>query len=849
VTPEAEGRPIKTRAGSFAFAAAVLAALWALLILAVGSPDGTSHQELALPPGGITLAPGAVLELPLQLPGPAAEFRLMVRCQQRAPCVHLRVTGGAGSSARLPDGYDGGRPYFRLHRFEDNVGLLRLTNAGPEPLTVVRASVRNFTANGDNPPRFVVFLDETATLPYSWMARLGLLIAGLGLQALGLRAWGVGRDVTLLSPRALAVAAPPVLGLGAALAVRRGGGALALPWDSFLLLAGLGLGARLAFDYAPRLLRWALRMWRTGALARAARRCLAILPALFPALVLFVYLPLGIYLPNQADFNYRAWILFPFGIATVTWTVLAVGVSLLWPARRDAWEKGCFFLGLLVLLLDLVTPVEIDVLDGRAIAEVLRVPPAAVWIQGAVALAVLLFALTVKWAQIRPLAQLVSLGLLVAQVVTFTVRVAPETRWSSGVQSQPGWSGPPPLPSQNGNIYQVVLDAFSSQVLPEILDAEPELRSLLAGFTFFPNARANMLDTTESMPSFMTGSFFPPKAPGMSDLEWWREVVPRWRLQCSSDGILRHAWEQGYTVTQYVPRMEWCPHHKTSHFRVGADLQGSGKAVAGMADLWLLKLAPAPWKPAVFDGLDQGLFERLLREPSEIEWGYWSIAHMTQLLEEEARRPDHGQYVWAHFGTPHPPSVVDANCGYRGRRWRGDDEGGYRDQAVCALRLAGRLIEALRRLQRFDAATIIIHGDHGVGWVEAQTPFNRMPEWLETRLDAASYQPGRGRETNSRSLALLLVKRPRSAREPLRVDDRLVSLVDLPQTLYELHGWPARSLEGRSLFAPALPTGSESHLFVHFPGRKMPDDAKRDWHLVFNGATWRIAPDYPTRIR
>jgi hypothetical protein len=29
----------------------------------------------------------------------------------------------------------------------------------------------------------------------------------------------------------------------------------------------------------------------------------------------------------------------------------------------------------------------------------------------------------------------------------------------------------------------------------------------------------------------------------------------------------------------------------------------------------------------------------------------------------------------------------------------------------------------------------------------------------------------------------------------------------------------------------------------------MPDDAKRDWHLVFNGATWRIAPDYPTRIR
>jgi hypothetical protein len=797
----------------------------------------------------MTLEPGGAIEIPLDLPGPPGQYRLMVRCTQRAPCAHLRVADGATGAGRPPEGVDDGRPYFRLRRAADWAGLLRLTNAGAERATVVRASVRNFTANNDQPPRFVVFLDGGPTRPYGWPIRVILLVAGLGLQAAGLAAWGIGRAGGLLRPTTLAIATPPVLGVLAALGVRAGGHALALPWDTFLLLAGLGLGVRLVLDGTPRLARGLARAWRTGAFSRAAQALLAFLPVLFPALVLFVYLPLGIYLPNQADFNYRGWILLPFGAAAVAWGAVTAGLAGWRPARREALEKGCFFLGLLVLLLDLVTPVEIDVLDGRAMAELLRVPPAAVWIQGAVTLAVVLFAFTVRWAQIRRLAQLVSLGLLVAQAVTLTVRLAPETRWSTGRQSQSGLSAPPLFASRSGNIYHVVLDAFSSQVLPEVLETEPALRALLAGFTVFPNARSNMLDTTESMPSFMTGTFFPPKPPGMTDVDWWHGIVPAWRARCTTEGILKHAWDQGYTISQYVPRMEWCPHEKTTHFRLGADLQNSTKPLAGLADFWLLKLAPAPWKLSVFDRRNRGPFERLLQEPGEIEWGYWSIAHMAQLLEEEARRPAHGQYVWAHFGTPHPPSVVDASCAYAGRGWReGKDEAGYRAQAVCALRLAGRLIETLQRLQRFDAATIVIHGDHGVGWVEAQEASNRMPEWLAARLDEESNQPGRGRETNSRSLALLLIKPPGPARGPLRTDARLVSLIDLAQTLYELQGWPVRSPEGRSLFAADLPARRDWDLFVHLHGRKMRPEAKRDWHLVFDGVEWRIASDYPARI-
>ncbi len=845
-----KGRPIKTRAGALALAAAVPAVLLGLLVLAGGSLGGRAHRDVPLPSSGLTLKPGGATELPLDLPGSSAEYRLMVRCQQRASCAHLRVAGGSAPGRRAPEGFDGGRPYFRLRRAEDGGGRLGFTNAGAESLIVARASVRNFTANGDHPPRFVVFLDASATRPYGWLSRLLLLGAGLALQAMGLRAWGVGRRVGFLSPRAFAIAAPPVLGLGAALAVRRAGRVLALPWDSILILAGLGLGVRLALDYAPRLARWTVRAWQTGALARAAQTVRAFLPVLFPALVVFVYLPLGIYLPNQADFNYRGWILLPFLAAAAVWAVLAAVVLAWRPARREGLEKWCYFLGLLALLLDLVTPVEIDVLDGRAMAELLRVPPAAAWIQGAVTLGLVLFARTVKWGQVRRLAQLASLALLVTLGIMLTTRLAPDTRWSMGVGSQSGLSAPPLFASRGGNVYQIVLDAFSSQALPEVLETEPVLRPLLQGFTFFANTRSNMLDTADSMASFMTGTFFPPKPPGMSDTDWWHEVVPAWRASCSREGILAYAWEQGYTVTQYVPRLEWCPHQRASDFRLGADLQNSTKPLAGLADFWLLELAPAPWKASVFDRRNRGPVERFLEEPSEIEWGYWSVAHMGQLVEDESRRPARGQYVWAHFGTPHPPSVVDEQCAYRGRGWRGGtDEGGYRAQAVCALRLAGRLIEELRRLQRLEAATIIIQADHGVGWAEAQDARNRMPQWLEARLAEESNQPGRGREVNSRSLALLLIKRPGPAREPLRTDERPVSLVDLPQTLYELHGWPVRSREGRSVFAADVPATRDRHLFVHLPGRKLRPGGKQDWHLVIDGAEWRIGPDYPARIR
>jgi hypothetical protein len=58
-----------------------------------------------------------------------------------------------------------------------------------------------------------------------------------------------------------------------------------------------------------------------------------------------------------------------------------------------------------------------------------------------------------------------------------------------------------------------------------------------------------------------------------------------------------------------------------------------------------------------------------------------------------------------------------------------------------------------------------------------------------------------------------------------------------------------RSPEGRDILAPDFPATRERHLFIRLPGRKLRPGGKQDWHLVIDGAEWRVGADYPARIR
>ena len=92
---------------------------------------------------------------------------------------------------------------------------------------------------------------------------------------------------------------------------------------------------------------------------------------------------------------------------------------------------------------------------------------------------------------------------------------------------------------------------------------------------------------------------------------------------------------------------------------------------------------------------------------------------LRELIETEARRPAQGQYVQVHVGLPHGPYVLDQDCRFVGRRFKSDDMPGrlraYLDQSECALGLVAEFLRRLDELGRYDAATIVVQSDHGLG--------------------------------------------------------------------------------------------------------------------------------------
>ena len=257
----------------------------------------------------------------------------------------------------------------------------------------------------------------------------------------------------------------------------------------------------------------------------------------------------------------------------------------------------------------------------------------------------------------------------------------------------------------------------------------------------------------------------------------------------------------------YAPITSW-KIRSVDHFQYDVDIykEATGFAHAGFFDLlqiWLASLAPNPLTNEalpVAAALADPTFELLtgrLRPLSGME-GLHQVAGvlmLRELVREEALRAPSGEYVYAHAMLPHGPHVLDQDCRYAassGRRALPPKPvQRYLLQAQCSLRLLASFLQELKRLGRYDAATIVIHGDTG-DWMplgKTQERTGRILGYPQASL--LSYVQ-----------ALLTIKPPQ-AQGPLRVVETPTQLVDLYPTLLDLLdlGAPAAGLHGRSVYS------------------------------------------------
>ena len=227
---------------------------------------------------------------------------------------------------------------------------------------------------------------------------------------------------------------------------------------------------------------------------------------------------------------------------------------------------------------------------------------------------------------------------------------------------------------------------------------------------------------------------------------------------------------------------------------------------------------------------------------------------MRQLIDDEADRPKHGQYVYAHILVPHSPYIVNRDCVFS------PDDTSYEEQAFCVTRLMAELVSKLKELGRYDESTIIIQADHGIE--EEPCPQNAsdcaMLSEIEREIEAINVRGYPARAVDNKTRALLLIKSPLQPGKPLVISDRPTQLADIPATLYDLLDLPALGKEGESVFSPDFPETREIHMFFGLHRQRDEKGHQRFWgtdlfegeanHFSFtNGKGWKVYPNIHVR--
>ncbi len=524
--------------------------------------------------------------------------------------------------------------------------------------------------------------------------------------------------------------------------------------------------------------------------------------------VVFAIIPFTIYAHSGEDWDFAFHeLLLVAALGLVLFIgfaiVLRVGAAVHVGAAATA-AVFMFCLGLFLLLAHVYAPIQIGPLDGSRLRST---EPILYTLIELALLAVLVFVFVqLQRGRGLVIAELFSAALLLVSfgyagvLMLADPQHARESRGAGEQASLPtAVPGPHALDADSaditGNIYHIVLDRMQTDAFLDALE-HTGTRDVFAGFDLFKNNVSNYVWTLQSAASYFTGTYFK----GMNYNHW----IHGWQ---TSEGLFPTLASHGYRIWMYAPIASWKTKY-VDRFQYDVDIyeQQTGFAHAGLYDLlqiWLASLAPNLLTnealPLAADLADP-LFELLTgrRRPLSGTEGLHQVAGvlvLRQLVREEAARAPNGEYVYAHVLLPHGPHVLDRDCRYAGPTGKRAVPlravQGYLLQAQCSLRLVASFLEELKRLERYQAATIVIHGDTG--------------DWMplgETREKKGQILGYRQASLLSYVQALLMIKRPH-AEGPLRVVETPTQLVDLYPTLLDVLKLspPQPALYGRSIYA------------------------------------------------
>lgn len=247
------------------------------------------------------------------------------------------------------------------------------------------------------------------------------------------------------------------------------------------------------------------------------------------------------------------------------------------------------------------------------------------------------------------------------------------------------------------NVYHIVFDSYIGPWFDWTAEELKIDRSSFSDFVRYPNAKSNNPATIPSFSSFMTGTVY------SSD-----QSIRDWYARANDDSIVDDMHKLGFKSTLYtifsLPGLK----------KVQTKIFESQLTLALMCDYWLLRIVPVGVRHLVFDKAGGGPLSSMralrLRElaPKGDVRNINSYLVFQRFLAEEQNRPATGQYVFIYLFFPHDPHQLDRS----GKFSLSSSEA---EQHLLATNTMVKIIDELKRLERFDRSLIIVQSDHGEG--------------------------------------------------------------------------------------------------------------------------------------
>lgn len=529
-----------------------------------------------------------------------------------------------------------------------------------------------------------------------------------------------------------------------------------------------------------------------------------LLLALALATIATVLLPGSIYLANQREFalapaDYLPTLASAFGLVLAGLALLgALSIALL----RERGVALMLGLSLCLIAQGLLFVWDYGSFDGAAIDwdahDVAGIAEVIVWM--AILAAALLWPHRL-YAEATWVAALLLVALLAGSVFQWGSAVAERESTPLG-GSTPLGSEQQALASltafsRESNILVFVLDMFQSDLFAEAIQ-DPSLAARMPpGFTYYRNAVSVYPSTRLSLQSILTSRALPDSTP-----------LEAWQREQMATGVptLLQQWSYGVAVVSISPQHLSCRDRGSKYLCVLLSRLESASQQLGLVTksqqaraeastllgISLFRLAPHFVKPRIYDQgelLRPGLADEHdgqpgRRLPRSAREDLSFMRALTAHASPDAQKP---VFRFFHLNGPHLPHVTDAHCNRApGAGWRRDASAAeQRERAVlaakCSLSTLFDLLWRLDEIGAYDASLVFVLGDHG----QLSVPLDLSLASLGPEPPSAPpVGDERGLGSLQRGVPVFLAKRM-GERHALRIDDRPVSLCDVPNSILD----------------------------------------------------------------